>query len=89
VHGDAYLPPLGIEEEVSRLFQKYGLEDGIKKMPDARIDELTASGTPEQAAAAIQRLVEAGADEVMLGPVENDPESFEDTVRYLMPLLKG
>ena len=88
-YGDAHLFPLGIEEEVPRLFKKYGLEQGIKKMPDAWIDELTASGTPEQAAATIQRLVDAGANEVMLGPVENDPESFKDTVKYLMPLLKG
>jgi alkanesulfonate monooxygenase SsuD/methylene tetrahydromethanopterin reductase-like flavin-dependent oxidoreductase (luciferase family) len=87
-YGDAHLFPLGIEEEVPRLFQKYGLEEGIKKMPEAWIDELTASGTPEQAAAMIQRLIEAGADEVMLAPVENDPESFKDTVKYLMPLLK-
>ncbi len=53
------------------------------------MDELSASGTPDQAADAIQHLIEAGADEVMLAPVENDPDSFKDTVWYLAPLLKG
>jgi alkanesulfonate monooxygenase SsuD/methylene tetrahydromethanopterin reductase-like flavin-dependent oxidoreductase (luciferase family) len=88
-YGDAHLFPLGIQEEVPRLFQKYGLEQGIQQMPEAWLDELTASGTPDQAAAAIQRLIEAGANEVMLAPVENDPHSFTDTVRYLRPFLKG
>lgn len=88
-HGDAHLFSIGIEEEVLRLFQKYGLEEGAKKMPDAWIDELSAAGTPEQAAASIQRLIEAGADEVMLAPVENDLDSFKDTIKYLTPLLKA
>jgi 5,10-methylenetetrahydromethanopterin reductase len=88
-YGDAHLFLLGLQEEVPLFFQKYGLEEGINKMPEAWIDELTASGTPDQAASAIQRLIDAGANEVMLAPVENDPDSFTDTVRYLSPLLQG
>jgi len=88
-YGDAHLFALGLQEEVPLFFQKYGLEEGLQKMPEAWLDQLTASGTPGQAAASIQRLIDAGANEVVLAPVENDPHSFTDTVRYLMPLLKG
>jgi alkanesulfonate monooxygenase SsuD/methylene tetrahydromethanopterin reductase-like flavin-dependent oxidoreductase (luciferase family) len=57
-------------------------------MPDAWINALSAAGTPEQAVMTIQHLVDAGTNEVIFGPVENDPHSFKETVKYLMPLLQ-
>jgi hypothetical protein len=35
----------------------------------------------------VERLIEAGADEIVLAPVAADPESLGETIRYLMPLL--
>ena len=86
--GDAHLFALGIDEEAARLFSQYGLDEATKKMPEAWLDELSVSGTPEQAAETVKRLVAAGADSVVLAPVEPDPASLQDTIRYLMPLLK-
>jgi 5,10-methylenetetrahydromethanopterin reductase len=87
-NGGGHLIPLGIDEEAQQHFQCYGLEEGTRKMPEAWLDELSASGTPEQAAIMVKRLLEAGADSVVLTPVENDPASLQATLRYLMPLLR-
>ncbi|MBN1372718.1 MAG: hypothetical protein JW987_12325 [Anaerolineaceae bacterium] len=85
--GGPHLAPLGIEDEARRFFRRYGLEEGARRMPSAWVDALSASGTPEQAEAAVQRLAEAGADEVVLTPVEPDPAAFEETIRLLLPVL--
>jgi 5,10-methylenetetrahydromethanopterin reductase len=87
--GEPHITPLGIEEEARALFSKYGLAEGTQKMPEQWVSDLTASGTPDQAAATVQRLVEAGADSVVLAPVENDPASLQEIIRYLLPLLKS
>jgi 5,10-methylenetetrahydromethanopterin reductase len=87
-HGGPHLQPLGIDEEARQFFSRHGVEEGARRMPDAWVDALSASGTPEQAAEAVQRLVEAGADAVVLAPVVYDPACLQDIVRGLMPLLK-
>ncbi len=84
---DVHLKALGIFEEAHALHQKYGA-DMVNHMPDAWLDELTASGTPEQAAAFIQRLGEAGADAVILLPLDGDPTCLDEYIRYLMPLFR-
>jgi len=60
-----------------------------RAIPEPWIDQFSAAGTPERAAAAIMRLVEAGADEVILQPLHNDPDGLDEFIRYLMPLLKA
>lgn len=87
-NGEPHLFALGIEDEAPELIRKYGLEEGAKKIPEAWLDDLTASGTPEQAAQMVQRLVDAGADSVVLAPIEPDPAGLQVTIRHLMPLLK-
>lgn len=86
--GGGHLVPLGIDAEARSHFQRYGLEEGTKRMPEAWIDELSAAGRPEQAAAMVKRLLDAGADSVVLAPVEHDPASLQSTIQYLMPLLR-
>lgn len=83
---DVHLSALGILEEVRALHQKYGQDMG-KELPEAWIDELSVSGTPEQAAKAIERLAEAGADAVILQPMHGDPACLDEYIRYL-PLFK-
>jgi alkanesulfonate monooxygenase SsuD/methylene tetrahydromethanopterin reductase-like flavin-dependent oxidoreductase (luciferase family) len=57
-------------------------------MPEAWIDDLAAAGTPEQAAASIRRLAEAGANSVLLQPMDGDPDCLDEYIRYLLPALK-
>jgi alkanesulfonate monooxygenase SsuD/methylene tetrahydromethanopterin reductase-like flavin-dependent oxidoreductase (luciferase family) len=85
--GAPHLFALGIEAEAAELIAKYGPEEAARRMPEAWVDELSASGTPEQAARTVQNLIEAGADEIVLAPVAPDPESLGETIRYLLPLL--
>jgi 5,10-methylenetetrahydromethanopterin reductase len=82
------LEPLGIAEDVQRLVDQYGVEGAAERMPEAWLDELSVSGTPEQAAAAIDRLAEAGADSVILQPQDDRPECLDEYIRYLLPALK-
>jgi alkanesulfonate monooxygenase SsuD/methylene tetrahydromethanopterin reductase-like flavin-dependent oxidoreductase (luciferase family) len=85
--GTPHLFALGIEAEAAELIRTYGPEEAARRMPEAWVDELSASGTPEQAARTVERLIEAGADEIVLAPVAADAESLGETIRYLMPLL--
>jgi len=57
---------------------------------DEWLDDLAITGTPEQGAAAIRRLAEAGADAVILvPPVEVDPEAWLETVGgELLPVAR-
>ena len=84
----ALLTPLGIVDEAQSLVDQYGTEGAAEWMPESWLDELTVSGTPEQSAAAVARLAEAGADTVILQPQENNPGCLDDYIRYLMPILK-
>lgn len=86
--GGAHLIPLGIDEEARALFSRFGLEEGARQMPEAWVDALSASGTPEQAAETVRQIIAAGADEVVLAPVEYDPAAFEETVRCMAPVLR-
>jgi alkanesulfonate monooxygenase SsuD/methylene tetrahydromethanopterin reductase-like flavin-dependent oxidoreductase (luciferase family) len=81
---DVHLKTLGISDEAHALYQTYGAEMA-DHIPDAWIDELAAAGTPEQAAASIERLVNAGADTIILQP--DDPACLDDYIRYLLPLF--
>jgi len=84
----AYLAPMGIAAEAGTLVQKEGSDGAARMMPDAWVDQLSAAGTPEQCVAAINRLVEAGADSIVFCPIEGDPAALDEYIRYLLPVLK-
>lgn len=84
---DAHLKPPGIFEDAQSLIQKYGA-DVWQHIPDAWISELAAAGTPEQAALFIGNLAQAGADAVILQPLDGDPDCLDEYIRYLMPLFQ-
>jgi 5,10-methylenetetrahydromethanopterin reductase len=79
------LLPLNIHEQALALINDYGVEGTAERMPDEWVHELAAAGTPEQAADTIHRLHEAGADSVILQPLDNDPGCLDEYARYLMP----
>ncbi len=81
------LDSLGISAEAERFFQEHTREQAAEQLPDAWLDALAAAGTPEQAAAGVRRLIDAGADAVVLQPLNGDPACLDEYIRYLMPVL--
>ncbi|HEX2907538.1 MAG TPA: LLM class flavin-dependent oxidoreductase [Phototrophicaceae bacterium] len=82
---DVHLQALGVLEAARALQEQHGADAG-NYVPDAWINELTITGTPEQAVTSISRLADAGADAIILQPLENDPACLDEYIRYLMPL---
>ncbi len=58
----------GFADQARALLDRGGVELLAREMPDAWLDEITVSGTPEQCLAAIDRLGAAGATRVVLVP---------------------
>lgn len=85
---DAKLNALGIKDEVDTFVQTYGANGVAERMPDEWVNAFSAAGTPQQAASAVNRLFDAGADSVVLQPLDGDPACLDEYIRYLMPLLK-
>jgi alkanesulfonate monooxygenase SsuD/methylene tetrahydromethanopterin reductase-like flavin-dependent oxidoreductase (luciferase family) len=85
---DSQMAALGIEQEAAQLLEKHGAEGLAEHMPDAWLDAFAAAGTPEHAAAAVQRLFDAGADSVVFQPLNGDAACLDEYARYLMPLLR-
>jgi len=83
---DVHLKALGILEEAHALHQQYGAEMS-NHIPDTWINELSSAGTPEQVAASIHNLAAAGADAVILQPLNGDPACLDEYIRYLMPVF--
>jgi alkanesulfonate monooxygenase SsuD/methylene tetrahydromethanopterin reductase-like flavin-dependent oxidoreductase (luciferase family) len=86
---DIQLEASGIVEEVAAFLQAYGPEGMAQHMPEEWLDAFSATGTPEQVAAGIRRLSEAGADSVIFQPLDGDVDCLEEYIRYLMPGLKA
>jgi alkanesulfonate monooxygenase SsuD/methylene tetrahydromethanopterin reductase-like flavin-dependent oxidoreductase (luciferase family) len=85
-----HLQALGIRAEAARLLTCFtNPADVAANIPEVWLDDLSASGTPEQAAATIHRLAEAGATSVVLQPLHGDPACLEGYIRELIPMLKG
>jgi 5,10-methylenetetrahydromethanopterin reductase len=85
---DVQLKALGIGPDVFRFFQQHDPAEAARLMPDEWVDAFSASGTPEQAAGAIQRLADAGADSVVLQPLNGDPACLDEYIHYLMPTIR-
>jgi alkanesulfonate monooxygenase SsuD/methylene tetrahydromethanopterin reductase-like flavin-dependent oxidoreductase (luciferase family) len=58
----------GFADHARELLERGGVDLLTREMPDAWLDEITVSGTPEQCLAAIERLGDAGATRVVLVP---------------------
>ena len=76
--------------ELDALIAEGGADALFDRMPDAWLDDLAITGSPEEGAATIARLVEAGADSVTLVPPATlDPDAWLDTVAgTLLPLVR-
>lgn len=79
----------GISEDLIEMSSRGGANTVEAEMPDWWVEELTASGTPDEAAEKINRLFGAGADSVSLFPatgVDVD-ELIETTSTKVLPAL--
>ncbi len=66
---DVYLAPLGLIPKIQEFKENGGQQRLEEEMPDEWLDKLAVVGRPEDCVQAIQRLVEAGADTVVLVPL--------------------
>ena len=85
---DVQVNHLGVEADIAAFVQAHGAEGIAHRMPDEWLDALTAAGTPDHVADAVQRLITAGADSVVFQPLDGDPACLDEYIRYLMPRLK-
>jgi alkanesulfonate monooxygenase SsuD/methylene tetrahydromethanopterin reductase-like flavin-dependent oxidoreductase (luciferase family) len=69
----------GISDDLDALLANGAAEAVAGGMPAEWLDRLTVAGTPSECAAAIRRLLDAGADSVVLFPMPSD--RCEDMVR--------
>lgn len=80
----------GISDRLSSMIQRGGADLVASEMPESWIDDLSVCGTPDDCAARVQALYEAGADSVALFPVS--PASTSSMARItadrLLPLLR-
>ncbi|MCD6287391.1 MAG: LLM class flavin-dependent oxidoreductase [Anaerolineae bacterium] len=82
---NAKLAPLGIMPQVREYRESGGQEHIEATMPDAWIDQLAIAGTPENWRLAIDRLVEAGADSIVLVPLpDKGPDEIDTFARHFL-----
>lgn len=84
---DVQVNALRISGEVETLIQKHGPSGIAQYIPDEWLDAFTASGTPEQATEAIEKMAAAGADTVVFQPLNGDPACLDEYIRYLTPQI--
>jgi alkanesulfonate monooxygenase SsuD/methylene tetrahydromethanopterin reductase-like flavin-dependent oxidoreductase (luciferase family) len=83
---DAQIAPLGILPAVREFRENGGVQRLEAEMPDEWIDRLAVVGTAAECDSAIRRLVEAGADTVVLVPLPGkDVAELELLARLLPP----
>ena len=87
---NAQTAPLPYADELAELIQTGGAEALETHMPDEWIDDLSIAGSPGQCVAAIERLVAAGANSVVLVPPPDiDPDAWLDRVATdLLPQIQ-
>lgn len=80
--------PLGITEELGEMVGRGGAGVVEEEMPDEWLDQLAIVGNPDECAAAIARLGEAGADTVVLVPSTDRLEKDLDSIECeLLPVI--
>ncbi|MEE4193850.1 MAG: LLM class flavin-dependent oxidoreductase [Anaerolineae bacterium] len=85
--GDIQLEALELVEDARLRLQKYG-KHVVDHIPDGWLDDMTVSGTPQQAVEAIEKLYDAGADCVVLEPPHDAPEMLDAFIADLLPEIK-
>ena len=71
-------------EELSRLVEPLGGEDLGKKIPLSLLRQVAAVGSADDCAATVARLLEAGADRVVLVP---NPAGYRSTAEMIEQIV--
>jgi alkanesulfonate monooxygenase SsuD/methylene tetrahydromethanopterin reductase-like flavin-dependent oxidoreductase (luciferase family) len=76
--GNALTDAYGISDELNAMLAAGGGAEALaRELPDQWIEDLAIAGEPDECAAKIQRLLDAGSDSVVLFPVAgSDPEAI-------------
>ena len=75
----------GFADDAQAMLDRGGMELLASEMPDAWLDEITVSGTPDQCRAAIDRLGEAGVSHIgLVPPAAITPDKVESWCRALI-----
>jgi alkanesulfonate monooxygenase SsuD/methylene tetrahydromethanopterin reductase-like flavin-dependent oxidoreductase (luciferase family) len=85
----AHLAPLGLVDEARRLMADGDAARLERDMPDDWIAQLAVAGTPSDCRDAILKLADAGADSIVLVPLENDLETVTYLSESVLPLLNA
>jgi 5,10-methylenetetrahydromethanopterin reductase len=91
---NALFEAYGISEELAEMQARGGAEAAAlieREMPDQWMEDLVVAGDPDECAAKIRRLIDAGSDSVALFPVPVDrtDEIVETTARDVLPQLRA
>jgi len=78
----------GISEQLAEMIAHGGADTIAREMPQAWVEDMTISGTPEECAAKMRAFLVAGADAVLLFPLEPE-EMARFTAAEVFPLLQG
>jgi alkanesulfonate monooxygenase SsuD/methylene tetrahydromethanopterin reductase-like flavin-dependent oxidoreductase (luciferase family) len=80
----AQMEGAGLADEVTSFVQTFtDPEEAMRHFPEAWVDAFAAAGTPEQTRASIRRWFAAGADTVILQPLNGDPDCLEEYAQFL------
>jgi len=71
----AQLAPLGREAELAELRSLADPAAIAERLPENLLDQLTASGTPDQVHATLSEIATAGVDSIAIAPVGPDPDT--------------
>jgi alkanesulfonate monooxygenase SsuD/methylene tetrahydromethanopterin reductase-like flavin-dependent oxidoreductase (luciferase family) len=77
----------GISEQLAEMIARGGADSVAREMPQAWIEDMTISGTPEECAAKVRAFLAAGADSLLLFPLESE-EMARFTAAEVFPLLQ-
>jgi alkanesulfonate monooxygenase SsuD/methylene tetrahydromethanopterin reductase-like flavin-dependent oxidoreductase (luciferase family) len=79
----------GIVDEVADMLARGGASTVAREMPDAWLDDLVVAGDPDEVAARLRALLDAGSDSIGLWPFPLDRglEVLELTARDVLPRL--
>jgi alkanesulfonate monooxygenase SsuD/methylene tetrahydromethanopterin reductase-like flavin-dependent oxidoreductase (luciferase family) len=83
----------GVGDELTDMVQRGGADAAAliaREMPDQWIEDLVIAGDPDECAAKVQALLDAGADSVVLSPSDHErsEEIAEATARDVLPQLR-
>lgn len=85
---DAQIAPMGILPEVREILERGGRQLLENELPEEWIHQLSVAGTADDCVQAIRRIIDAGADTVVLVPLpQQELGEVEVFSRELLPLL--